>query len=133
VCNCPQLPFVVASPGYWDGHFVYSGVEQSPLFFRELNVEDLMPELDCSNTIYRCEACGQWWWVELAPEETPEPLFALKIAGPDPAVAPLVASARAYVSILAHGGFEGEPCRHKNCRNWKLRGRELCQLHMAFP
>jgi hypothetical protein len=91
------------------------------------------PTSDFSIASYTCTECAQGWWIEFAPEEVMDPAFALKLRGSvEPSLAG-IASAKAFLCILAHGGFDPEQCRHKDCRNWKLRGREICHLHFTFP
>ena len=131
MCNCSQLPFAVADPE--ERSFAFSGMAYFPKYFEAVEGIELDEGVVASQISRRCEACGQWWWIVVGLDETPFPLFALKTLNENPPEPTLVASAQSFLCILAHGGFSPGRCRHKGCANWKLSGRELCHLHLAFP
>lgn len=131
VCSCSQLPFAVADPE--ERSFAFSGMALFPQYFEAPDGVSLDPGMAGSQVSRRCDVCGQWWWVQAASDETPYPLFALKTVSENPPEAALLASARSFLCILAHGGFAPGQCRHSGCANWKLLGRELCHMHLSFP
>jgi hypothetical protein len=102
-------------------------------YFQEMDTEELAPTLEYSQHLYGCSACGQRWYIELLPEEQPSPGFAMKL--PDHGHGPSseeICVAKESLCIIAHGGFQPSPCRMAGCSNHQLKGRALCQLHLAF-
>lgn len=134
MCNCKELPTCVAEIEYLDRGFQFFGVLIHNHYFETPDSEHFEPQLDYSQFMYHCMECGQKWYIECAPEQTPYPEFALKVNElvRPPSVNELQA-AKQYLCILAHGGFGSDKCRMAECQNHKLLGRELCHLHILFP
>ena len=134
MCNCKQLPVYIAVLDYYDRHFQFQGAEENSEYFEEIESDDWVPEMDFHNPVLQCQECGQYWYFEYAPEEGAFPLFGIKRSSlkdiPDNA---LINDAKEKLSLLAHGGTTAEKCRVKGCEYSKLKGRELCVLHISFP
>lgn len=134
MCNCRKLPNCVADIEYWTQGFEYLGSQNHCHYFETPDSTNFEPALNYSKSIYQCSECGQRWYIECLPEETPSPGFALKInAALQLPSDDEVEAAKEYLCILAHGGFDSKKCRVAGCKNHKLIGRELCHLHIPFP
>ncbi|AJZ88485.1 hypothetical protein VW41_05210 [Klebsiella michiganensis] len=133
MCNCQALPAYVADISYGQNRFQFIGEHLHADYFMPPDSEHFSPALDYSQNQYLCLECGQQWYFECAPEQTSFPLFALKlISDAEPGVTEINA-AKQFLAILAHDGFASEKCRMKGCENFKLKGREMCHLHLRFP
>ncbi|QCA06216.1 hypothetical protein EGO56_14220 [Pantoea vagans] len=134
MCNCRQLPPWVAEIESIERGFAFSGALIHKHYFETPESDYLEPQLDYSHSRYRCLECGQEWYIECSPEQTPFPAFAFKVNElmrlPSENE---VQAAKQYLCILAHGGFSSEKCRMAGCKNHKVLGRELCHLHIPFP
>ncbi len=134
MCNCRQLPACVAEIESLERGFEFSRGFIHNYYFETPESELFEPRLDYSQSMYRCMECGQEWYIECSPEQTPYPEFALKINGlVRPPSENELQAAKQYLCILAHGGFGSEKCRMAGCQNHKVLGRELCHLHIPFP
>lgn len=134
MCNCRELPACVADLEYRDRGFEYLGSEAHYQHFETPESTRFEPELDYSKYMYQCSECGQPWYIECLPDEMPSPGFALKRNDTSqPPSADELKAEKEYLCILAHGGFDSKTCRSAGCNNHKLKGRELCQLHISFP
>lgn len=134
MCNCGRLPACVADIEYWQRDFLFIGAQLHIRHFETPDSEHFEPGLEYEKTIYRCDECGQLWYIECLPEETTSPSFALKANHITlPPSREEINAAKECLSILAHDGFDSEKCRMVNCNNHKLKGRELCHLHIPFP
>jgi hypothetical protein len=134
MCNCSRLPTSVADIEYWQQGFASFGASINARYFEIPDSECYEPILQYSIHLYKCIECGQPWYIECLPEETPSPGFALKLN--DPSYSPSdeeVNAAKEYLCVLAHGGFSPHKCRMSGCNNHQLLGRELCHLHITFP
>ncbi|WP_420064285.1 hypothetical protein [Pectobacterium colocasium] len=119
---------------YWGHGFHFSHALTHNRHFETPDSEYFEPQLDYSESLYRCMECGQAWYIESISEQCPYPLFALKVQ--ETASLPSdkeVKAAKVHLCILAHGGFDSEKCRMAGCQNDKLLGRELCHFHIPFP
>lgn len=132
MCNCSELPTCVAEIEYRGFHFLGALLHRH--YFETPDSEYFEPPLEYSESMYRCTECGQHWYIECSPEQTPYPEFALKADNIEqlPSDAEIRA-AKQYLCILAHGGFDAGKCRIAGCQYHKLLGRELCHLHIPFP
>lgn len=134
MCDCRELPACVAEIEAIERGFTYSGALIHKHYFKTPESEYFEPQLDYANTLYCCLECGQEWYIECSPEQTPFPEFALKV---NELVRPPseneIQAAKQYLCILAHGGFDSEKCRMTGCHNHKLLRRELCHFHLPFP
>jgi len=81
MCNCRQLPPCVAEIEFMHRSFAFSGGLIHKHYFETPEGEYLEPQLDYAHFLYRCMECGQEWYIECSPEQTPFPVFALKING----------------------------------------------------
>jgi hypothetical protein len=134
MCNCSRLPTHVADIEYRQRGFLFLGAVLHNRHFETPDSEHFEPNLDYEKTMYLCGDCGQAWYIECLPEETTSPGFALKANDvTQPPSGDEVNAAKEYLSILAHDGFHAEKCRMADCNNHKLKGRELCHLHIPFP
>lgn len=136
ICQCSQTPRFVAAPDYCGAHALrLPGTEEFPQFFSETDFEFVVPALDYANpsSVYQCSACGQYWHIEVTPEEYPSPVFALKLASCITPTAQEIEAGKQFLNILAHGGFDSSPCYQSGCQNFSLKGRALCHLHYPFP
>lgn len=134
MCNCRELPPFVVEINCREHGPQLTGLSYHHRYFEIPDSEFFEPPLDHSHSMYRCAECGQMWYFELWPEQTPWPEFALKVD--DLTRSPSEQerrAARQYLCILAHGGFDSEKCRMAGCHNHKLLGREICHLHFSFP
>jgi hypothetical protein len=132
MCNCTDLPPTIATDlRYWHRGFSFAGIAHSSDYFQDLETESLVPALSYGCTIYQCDACGQTWYIECFPEESAFVSFALKISIGVPPMQAEIAAAKQSLSVLAHGGFQSDPCLAKGCPNLRLKGRSVCHLH--FP
>ncbi|RJL50808.1 hypothetical protein D5071_12250 [Pectobacterium carotovorum] len=134
MCNCKELPTSVVELDSWWHSFHFSNALTHNRHFETPDSEYFEPQLDYSESLYRCAECGQAWYIECAPEQSPYALFALKTE--DAKSLPSdkeVKTAKVHLCILAHGGFDSEKCRMAGCKNLKLLGRELCHFHIPFP
>lgn len=116
MCNCRKLPTCVAEIEYRERGFQFLGASINNHYFETPESEHFEPQLDHSQSIYRCMECGQKWYIECSPEQTPHPEFALKVNELVrlPSVSELQA-AKQYLCILAHGGFGSEKCSMVGC------------------
>ncbi len=134
MCDCAGLPAFVADLDYWEPGFPYAGRAHSAAYFRELDPSCLTPPLAPGGQAYRCTGCGQWWYVEGTPEETPSVGFALKLETDRAPADTALTAAKHSLAVVAHGGFDDGPCARAECPNLRLRGRALCHLHLGeFP
>jgi hypothetical protein len=109
------------------------GLSESPRYLEQLNATTLAPPLSFSTPLYCCTDCNQAWYIECAPEEVPEPMFAMKLESTAAPNEDDVRAAKEFLSVIAHGGFEVARCTAAQCPNRRLKGRLFCHLHTAFP
>jgi hypothetical protein len=133
MCNCGDRPAAVADPQYWDKNFRFTGLSESPRYFEQLDTTTLAPPLSFSTFLYCCTDCNQAWYIECAPEETPDPVFAMKLESMTAPSEDDVRAANEFLSVIAHGGFGVTRCTFAHCPNRRLKGRLFCHLHMPFP
>lgn len=131
MCRCKELPLAVADLGDRKKRFDYQGAQAFAAYFQELDTEDFSPALDHERSHYVCNICSQKWYVECAPEQTSWPLFAMKeVTDTLTWKSTSVAAQKAFLEVLAHGGFSGEPCLFRNCTGLALNGRFVCYAHL---
>jgi hypothetical protein len=133
MCICSTLPAAMAEIAYWEPRFDHRGAARFGCHFEMPDTDRFAPGLDFETRLYACGACGQAWYVEVLPEQTPAPGFALKLQ--DAARAPSAAHIKAekeYLAVLAHAGFDSAPCQQAGCPNHCLHGRALCHVHLAW-
>lgn len=134
MCNCRELPSSVAEPENRGQILALTGISLYQRYFVTPDSNRFEPPLDYSHFLYCCMECGQRWYLECTPEESPHPSFALKVNETTRLPSDeLLQAVKQYLCILAHGGFDSEKCRAVDCQNHKLLGRELCHLHIPFP
>jgi hypothetical protein len=132
MCNCATLPTAVADLTYWLRNAPSAEVFAN--YFSPLDCECLVPSLSYTlGDIYQCAFCDQHWYIECAPEETPFPIFAMKLASNVMPSDNEKASHKQFLSILAHKGFSSAPCLSASCSNFALNGRAFCHVHFQFP
>ena len=130
MCNCHQLPQFISDPLFFG-----SGVEQFPAFFTTLDTEHFAPEL-CyaeSGYIHLCTYCNQNWYIEVSTEETPSPVFGLKLVNEKIPSLHEINAAKHFLALLAHNGFDTSFCKQAGCSNYSLKGRAFCFMHFSFP
>ena len=132
MCNCLEIPDAAAEVGYWDRGFNYQGLSENSACFSPPDGNSLQPSLDYSCFLYRCGECGQYWYIECAPEEQPFPLFALKLDNSFQPTHAEVQTAKERLCLVAHGGFEEALCKVAGCSNHALKGRTLCYSTFHF-
>ena len=131
-CSCRNLSSAVCDPNYWDQGFSFPGVDKYPAHFQIPEGELLDPPLTYERHLYVCKACGQHWYINCAPEEQPEPLFAMKYEeGAEPAPDEILRQTQ-LLCVLVHDGHDVGECRYAGCENKRLKGRELCELHCSI-
>lgn len=136
MCNCSELPkSVIEISLSWSFRSIkMAGVELFPQYFSGLETEEFEPELNYETTYYRCKECGQRWYIYLDSDESPSPWLAIKH---DDLEIPLtdeeIEAEKQFLTILAHNGFESGLCRKSGCKNLKLKGKELCNIHLTLP
>jgi hypothetical protein len=133
MCTCASLPSYFGQVHYWDASFSFAGVTSAPAYFVAPDTSTFTPSLSHEISVYRCEHCGQCWYIELLPEESPEPEFGLKLPTLARPSSGEVEAAKEGLCVIAHGGFETERCAQAACPNRRLRGRMVCHLHLNFP
>lgn len=79
MCNCRQLPPCVAEIESMEWGFAFSGALIHKHYFETPERDYLEPQLDYSHSRCRCLECGQEWYIECSPEQTPFPDFAFKV------------------------------------------------------
>jgi hypothetical protein len=104
MCNCEKRPGAIVDPQYWDRSFHFIGISQSLRYFEPLDPTRLAPSLSHSILLYRCVECEQGWYIESAPEELAEPLFAIKLESLAPPSVDDVRAAKESLSVIAHTG-----------------------------
>lgn len=131
-CNCFDLPDVVADVQYYNCGFKFAGLASHGKHFDVPESDCFLPKLDDNHTMYRCLVCEQCWYIECSPEQSPSPIFAIKVseidAHPSEAV---IYAAKSKLCVMAHGGFSTEKCRTLGCQHPALIGRALCHLHIG--
>ena len=132
-CRCQKYPYALAPVCDHKRDPNYQGTTVFPQFFQALCLETLKPAVVFGGMTSRCEICGQAWYVELEPEQTPTVAFALKRDDTSRPGGDELSSARIFLLVLAHGGFSTDRCCSAGCNNFALRGRALCHLHWGFP
>ncbi|AYM76636.1 hypothetical protein D9M09_13145 [Janthinobacterium agaricidamnosum] len=131
MCNCKELPPAIADLDNGRRHFDYQGAQAFAAYFQQFDAEDLSPALDHEISNYACKICLQKWYVECAPEQTSWPVFAMKdMTGKLTAHSAGVAAQKAFLEVLAHGGFSEERCLFKHCSGLTLNGRFVCYAHL---
>ena len=131
MCKCKELPLAIADLGDGQNRFDYQGEEVFSAYFQNLDTEDFVPALDYEISNYVCKICSQKWYVECAPEQTTWPLFSMKdVTGKLTEKSAGVAAQKAFLEVLAHGGFSEERCLFKNCTGLALNGRFVCYAHL---
>ncbi|WP_144395651.1 hypothetical protein [Pleionea sediminis] len=136
MCNCKELPSSVVniSMSYAFRGIELQGVKLFPEYFNGLDSERFEPELSYEFEHYRCKDCGQYWYIFLDSDENPSPWFCVKYRdrGYEPSKGEIDAE-KQFLTILAHNGFGSGNCRASKCSNLKLKGKELCHLHLSLP
>jgi hypothetical protein len=113
-CQCRESPSAVR----------VSDPKQAPLDRAQL-VERSVPQWAA---LYRCEACGQLWRLDLGVEVDRCIPVAIKRASQlDWAVDDM--SERRDLYIREHGGLSDEPCAWAGCRERAVRGMKICAQH----
>ena len=133
MCSCADFPAALADPQYWSRDFPFAGLPESPRYFAMLDVSAFTPPISHTMTLYCCTDCKQAWHVECAPEEVPEPIFAMKLPTMASPHTDQIQAQKHSLSVLAHGGFDVARCISAGCPNGSLKGRAYCHLHMPFP
>jgi hypothetical protein len=134
MCNCVVLPIAVVDILCSETRFNFQGKVEFQPFFESLDSENYLPDLDYSKHHYKCMECGQFWYIENSADQNPAPIFAMKYNGLS--YEPTIEEIRAekdFLLILAHRGFSSTTCRVLGCNNKKLKGREICFLHLSLP
>ncbi len=130
-CNCSQRPSAIGEPAYWDRNFKFQGSAKHPEQFQPLDSNLLDVPLEFTQHLYACRACGQGWYVECTPEEQPDALFAMKYDGAVEPTRDAIDASKRSLCVLAHDGHDVALCRHAGCTYNRLKGRELCELHLS--
>ena len=136
MCNCSDLPkSVVEISLSWSFRSIeMAGVDLFPQYFSGLEAEEFEPELSHETSYYRCKECRQGWYIYLDSDETPSPWLAIKHNDfGQPLTDHEIEAEKQFLTILAHNGFEPTQCRESCCGNFKLRGKELCHMHLSLP
>jgi hypothetical protein len=136
MCNCNKLNEVVVDlDSSWISQSIpYQGKEAFSSYFEEIEAEEFEPDLNYSEFYYACIDCGQAWYLECAPVEPTFPLFGIKLKNIGQILSKEeIESQKNFIIILAHNGFEPSKCRTANCNNFKLKGKELCHMHLSIP
>ena len=136
MCNCAELPKSVVDISLsWSFRAIeMEGVNLFPQYFSGLESEEFEPELNHEEDYYRCKECGQAWYIYLDSEESPSPWLAIKVAGVSASLSETdIRAEKELLTILAHNGFEPDGCRISGCKNLKLNGKELCNVHLSLP
>lgn len=134
MCQCSQFHEAVVDLTYRENrNFKFLGAEIFSDYFRIPDESTFTPQLDYAVNLYRCETCGQKWYAEPTPEEYPSIEFGMKYFSDIPPTKMEIDSKKQFLVILAHKGFSENLCRCSNCKNFKLKGRELCHLHITVP
>lgn len=134
MCQCSQFPEAVVDLTYRENRsFNFLGAELFSAYFTIPDESSFTPQLDYNITLYQCSSCGQKWYVEPTPEECPSIEFGMKYFSDNRPTKMEIDSRKQFLTILAHGGFSENLCRSSGCKNFKLKGRELCHLHITVP
>jgi len=136
MCNCEELPKSVVDVSLsWSFRSIeMQGVNQFTQYFSGLEAEDFEPELSHEVEYYRCKGCGQAWYIYLDGDESPSPWLAIKVAEVSTSLCETdIRAEKEFLTILAHNGFESDNCRVSGCKNLKLKGKELCNVHLSLP
>tara|TARA_R100001377_G_C3194089_1_gene111816 strand:+ start:3462 stop:3872 length:411 start_codon:yes stop_codon:yes gene_type:complete len=134
MCNCANLPenVVEISFSWFLRNSIMTGVDKFPEYFNGLESDNFLPELNETSEHYKCLDCGQYWYIQLDPDECPSPWLSIKYEGKGSEPSKnKIKSAIEFLTILAHEGFDEEPCRDKNCQHYKLKGKEFCHMHLS--
>jgi hypothetical protein len=97
-------------------------------WFQALQPAALTPDLRFEWSDYRSRDCGQAWYVECAPEEDLNPIFAMKVEAATEVLSagsPEVLSTRDFLLVLARGGFSTTRCAMDGCVSFALLGRAV--------
>ncbi len=112
----------------------YPGVNKFPQYFNTIDGEFFEPEFDYCIENYLCKSCGQAWYFEFDGSDCPDPIFGIKLTDIKVKLSrDDIYSYKEFITILAYDGFESTKCRYKNCGNYKLKGKEICQVHHTLP
>lgn len=136
MCNCSELPkSVIEISLSWSFRSIkMDGVELFPQYFSGLEADDFEPELNYETSYYYCKKCRQRWYIYLDSDESPSPWLAIKHdALENPLTDQEIEAEKQFLTILAHNGFAAELCRTSGCKNLKLKGKELCNIHLTLP
>jgi len=117
MCACARLPEAVANQANSENAGKYPGLAFFQSHFQDMKFGALFPNPDISVASYTCTECAQGLRIEFAPEEVVGPVVALKFRGSVEPSLTGIARAKAFLCILAHGGFDPEQCRNSDCRN----------------
>ena len=136
MCNCSDLPKAVIEVSLsWAFRSVkMEGVENFPQYFSGLESEEFEPELNYDTSYYHCKVCRQRWYIYLDSDESPSPWLVIKHDNVDlPLSEKEIEAEKQFLTILAHNGFSSAQCRISECGNLKLKGKELCHIHLTLP
>src|ERR1700761_7116875 len=101
-CRCREYPFALAPVCDVERDSTYRGAAVFSKFFEAPCLETLQPAVAFGGMTSRCESCGQAWYVELEPEQTPTVAFALKREDTSRPGDQELNSARSFLLVLAH-------------------------------
>jgi hypothetical protein len=134
-CNCSVLPDFYTNLSTKTRTSLYDGLDSFPAHLKsqigiDLNENcELLTEPSSDPALCKCKACGQYWAVELAPDENLYEILAVKLTSAEQFQSFDIQPIKMFLTLLAFGGFGQSKCLFQGCDEYVLGRTNLCLKH----